>query len=91
MAPLTAAKSPCYYAAEATAAPATAAGCSKAPRQRRRAAPRGRVSSRTKGSEDMEPMTNAELNAFLETLAKLVERTATSAEEAAQIIREAKA
>lgn len=39
----------------------------------------------------MEPMTNAELNAFLETLAKLVERTAASAEEAAQIIREAKA
>lgn len=36
-------------------------------------------------------MTNAELNAMLELLAKLVEQTASSAEDAARIIREAKA
>lgn len=35
-------------------------------------------------------MTNAQYNALLETLAKLVEATATSAASAAQIIREAK-
>ena len=35
-------------------------------------------------------MTNAELNAFLETLARLIEAKATSAAEAAQIVREAK-
>ncbi len=36
-------------------------------------------------------MTNAEFNAFLETLAQLVESKATTVEEAAQIVREAKA
>ena len=36
-------------------------------------------------------MTNAEFNAFLETLAKLVESKASSAEEAAELIRKAKA
>jgi hypothetical protein len=36
-------------------------------------------------------MTNAEFNAFLETLARLVETTATTPEEAAQMIRAAKA
>lgn len=35
-------------------------------------------------------MTNAEFNAFLETLAKLVESTAKTPSDAAQIIREAK-
>ncbi len=35
-------------------------------------------------------MTNAELNAFLETLAKLIEAKAATAKEAAQLIREAK-
>ena len=35
-------------------------------------------------------MTNAELNAFLETLARLIEAKATSTAEAAQIVREAK-
>lgn len=35
-------------------------------------------------------MTNAELTAFLETLAKLVEATAKDAKDAARIIREAK-
>lgn len=42
------------------------------------------------GSENMEPQTNAELNVLLEVLAKLVEQTAVSAEDAARIIREAK-
>ena len=45
-----------------------------------------------KGSEEMENgMTNAELNSFLETLAKLVEATAKNPQEAAEIIRQAKA
>ena len=38
-----------------------------------------------------EGMTNAEFNAFLETLAKLIESKATTAKEAAEIVREAKA
>ena len=36
-------------------------------------------------------MTNAEFNAFLETLAKLVESKAETVEEAAKIVRDAKA
>ena len=36
-------------------------------------------------------MTNAEFNAFLETLARLVESKAKSPEEAAELIRQAKA
>ena len=45
----------------------------------------------TKGSEELENgMTNAELNSFLETLAKLVEATAKNPQEAAEIIRQAK-
>ena len=48
--------------------------------------------SLTKGSEDMaEGMTNAEFNAFLETLAQLIEAKAATPEEAAQIVRAAKA
>lgn len=44
-----------------------------------------------KGSEAViEGMTNAEFNSFLETLAKLIESKATTVEEAAQIVREAK-
>ena len=39
----------------------------------------------------MDGMTNAEFNAFLETLAKLIESKATSVEEAAEIVRSAKA
>lgn len=35
-------------------------------------------------------MTNAEFNAFLETLAKLIESKAKTPEEAAEIVREAK-
>lgn len=38
-----------------------------------------------------EGMTNAEFNAFLETLAQLVESKAESVEEAAEIVRQAKA
>ena len=38
----------------------------------------------------MEEMTNAEFNAFLETLAKLVEATAKTGQEAAAIIRDTK-
>lgn len=37
-----------------------------------------------------EGMTNAEFNAFIETLAKLVESKAKTVEEASEIIREAK-
>ena len=37
-----------------------------------------------------EGMTNAEFNAFLETLAKLVEAKATTPQEAAELIRQAK-
>lgn len=45
----------------------------------------------TKGSEDVEHgMTNAEFNAFLETLAKLVESKAQTIAEAVEIIRNAK-
>ena len=39
----------------------------------------------------LEGMTNAEFNSFLETLAKLVESKAKTPEEAAKLIREAKA
>lgn len=35
-------------------------------------------------------MTNAQFNMHLETLAKIIEKTAGSVEEAAQIVREAK-
>lgn len=45
-----------------------------------------------KGSEEMESgMTNAEFNAFLETLAQLVESKAQTPQEAAQIILDARA
>lgn len=44
-----------------------------------------------KGSEDVsKEMTNAQFNAYLETLAKLIESKAKTAEEAAQLVREAK-
>lgn len=36
-------------------------------------------------------MTNAEFNAFLETLAKLIESKAETVKEAAELVREAKA
>ena len=39
----------------------------------------------------MDGMTNAEFNAFLETLARLIESKAKTVEEAAEIVRAAKA
>jgi len=38
----------------------------------------------------MNGMTNAQLNTFLETLAKLIENKAQTVSEAAEIVREAK-
>ena len=43
-----------------------------------------------KGSEDMDEMTSAELNQFLENIAKLIEATATDPETAAKIVRDSK-
>ena len=40
--------------------------------------------------EEQEKMTNAQLNAFLESLAKLVEAKAETVEQAAEIVRQAK-
>ncbi len=40
-----------------------------------------------KGGEGMDEMTTAELNKYLEALANLIEVTATSATEAAEIVR----
>ena len=44
----------------------------------------------TKGSEDTDQMTTAELNQYLETIAKLIEATAQDAEAAAKIVRDSK-
>lgn len=44
----------------------------------------------TKGSEDVSEMTTAELNQFLENIAKLIEANAQNAEAAAQIVRDSK-
>lgn len=43
-----------------------------------------------KGSEDVDEMTTAELNQYLENIAKLIEANATNAETAAQIVRDSK-
>lgn len=43
----------------------------------------------TEGSEEME-MTTAELNQYLENIAKLIEATAENAEAAAKIVRDSK-
>lgn len=50
---------------------------------------RGRVPF-TKGAEEMEEMTNAELNTLLELLAQLIEAKAKTTAEAAEIVRKAK-
>ncbi len=42
-------------------------------------------------NEEANGMTNAQLNALLETIAKRIENEAATAAEAAQIVREAKA
>ena len=44
----------------------------------------------TKGSEDLDEMTSAELNQYLENIAKLIEATAKDPEAAAEIVRESK-
>ena len=44
----------------------------------------------TKGSEDLDEMTTAELNQYLENIAKLIEANADSTEAAAQIVRDSK-
>lgn len=43
-----------------------------------------------KGSEEMEEMTTAELNQYLENIAKLIEATAETKEDAAKIVRDSK-
>lgn len=43
-----------------------------------------------KGSEDMDEMTTAELNQYLENIAKLIEATATNPESAAKLVRDSK-
>ena len=48
------------------------------------------VKSLTKGSEDVDEMTTAELNQYLENIAKLIEANAKDAETAAQIVRDSK-
>lgn len=42
------------------------------------------------GSEDLDEMTTAELNQYLENIAKLIEANAKDAEAAAQIVRDSK-
>ena len=44
----------------------------------------------TKGSEDLDEMTTAELNQFLENIAKLIEATADDPATAAKIVRDSK-
>ena len=44
----------------------------------------------TKGSEDLDEMTTAELNQFLENIAKLIEATAKDTKDAAKIVRDSK-
>ena len=44
----------------------------------------------TKGSEDLDNMTTAELNQYLENIAKLIEATAKDPESAAKIVRDSK-
>ena len=41
-------------------------------------------------TEEEQGMTNAQLNAFLESLAKLIEAKATTVEQAAELVRQAK-
>lgn len=44
----------------------------------------------TKGSEEMDEMTTAELNQYLENIAKLIEATAKDSKAAAKIVRDSK-
>lgn len=43
-----------------------------------------------KGSEDVDEMTTAELNQYLETIAKLIEANAKDPADAAKIVRDSK-
>lgn len=43
-----------------------------------------------KGCEDLDEMTTAELNQYLENIAKLIEATAKDPESAAKIVRDSK-
>ena len=43
-----------------------------------------------KGSEEMDEMTTAELNQYLENIAQLIEATANDPESAAKIVRDSK-
>lgn len=43
-----------------------------------------------KGVEDMDDMTTADLNQYLENIAKLIEATANNPEAAAKIVRDSK-
>jgi hypothetical protein len=43
-----------------------------------------------KGSEELDEMTAPELNAFLENLARLIEASAKTPEDAARLVRESK-
>ena len=51
---------------------------------------RQRTTPLTEGSEAMDTMTTAELNQFLENIAKLIEATAKDPEAAAKIVRDSK-
>ena len=51
---------------------------------------RQRYKTLTEGSEDLDEMTTAELNQYLENIAKLIEANAKDAEAAARIVRESK-
>ena len=50
----------------------------------------GEAKAPTKGSEDVDEMTAPELNAFLENLARLIEASAKTPEDAARLVRESK-
>lgn len=50
----------------------------------------GEAKAPMKGSEEMDEMTAPELNAFLENLARLIEASAKTPEDAARLVRESK-
>lgn len=50
----------------------------------------GEAQAPTKGSEEVDEMTAPELNAFLENLARLIEASAKTPEDAARLVRESK-
>ena len=50
----------------------------------------GEAQAPKKGSEELDEMTAPELNAFLENLARLIEASAKTPEDAARLVRESK-